>query len=313
MNIHLCLSQIIFCSRTSAVCSLRLCAAQKHKNTKWHLFCWPPRRPLSEWVYYRSKKKTPSNNLLFVCWSGWQTHHNSSLGPHLSLCSAKQTPESNQTAHLDAALASNLRSFATSSLLGAPEEISDCLGASHPVCGRMVSLPWGDRGLGQSFFIRLHRSSYPVETENRGRGGTSCTSSSESRERDGAEGAETRFRGVEVCVCVWGRCASVSTNLWSGRTPPGWAGCKVLAEDLRKWAERRRGAKPGRGEKRNRLSTEDGGREEKELMRRSLLTSVHKRRAQALFKPSDSIQILKRHYVGLENEFKLRLKYLLFP
>lgn len=72
------------------------------------------------------------------------------------------------------------------------------------LAGGWWSLTWGDGGLGQSFFIRLHRSSYPLETEKRGRGWTSCTSSSESRERDGAEGAETRFRdAAQRCRCVF--------------------------------------------------------------------------------------------------------------
>lgn len=53
---------------------------------------------LSEWISVRKI------NWQFVCWSGWQTHHNSSLSP----CSEKQMLKCNQTADLDAALASNL-------------------------------------------------------------------------------------------------------------------------------------------------------------------------------------------------------------
>ena len=210
MNVHRCLSQIIFCSRTSAACSLTLCLpkAQKHKITS----VWLTSSPTSIWVSVLQvgEKKNNNKNPLITrrcCVLEQLTNtpqHLTGSSPQSLQCTTDAGKQSNRSFGCCACKQPALicRIFPPG---GGPPRRSVIVSAPLILlAGGWWSLTWGDGGLGQSFFIRLHRSSYPLETEKRGRGWTSCTSSSESRERDGAEGAETRFRdAAQRCRCVF--------------------------------------------------------------------------------------------------------------
>lgn len=103
---------------------------------------------------------------------------------------------------------------------------------------------------GQSF---SGRSSWrPLEMGERGCEGGSRTSPTHCSEWDATAGAGGRGRGkgacysvpfCRACVCV---CVCTTAYPRTVCTPADPSGCKVLAGDLKKWAGRRRGAKPER-------------------------------------------------------------------
>lgn len=209
------------------------------------------------------------------------------LNTSLSLCSEKQMLKSIQTAHLDAALASKPALFGMSFLLGIRRDqwSSLCLWSWWWEGGKYVLV----RSVqGQNLSVRLHRTSKPLETERRGRGGggTSCTSSMDCRERDGTAGQRC---GGGISVCLWERgsvclCVCVRARLrtfglcvisLAELTVRVWL--KIWGNEQREGEEQNLDINTAEKTKRQMGNDRAQGKRRKGVIRHSLNTIVHKR------------------------------------